>query len=68
MFPLAVAMSKIWPTAVFDVDAQRIAGLQSGVDHTLELSAEELALFNEFLASKFGIFANRGLPDPTWLI
>jgi len=41
--PLAVEFGKVCPTLGFDIDADRIAELESGKDSTLEASAEELA-------------------------
>ena len=41
--PLAVEFGKQRPTIGFDINAARIAELQSGHDHTLECSAQELA-------------------------
>lgn len=40
--PLAVAFGKKLPTIGFDINPQRIEELKSGVDHTLEVSSEEL--------------------------
>ena len=40
--PLAVEFGKKRPVLGFDIDAARIAELQSGQDHTLECSPEEL--------------------------
>jgi UDP-N-acetyl-D-galactosamine dehydrogenase len=40
--PLAVEFGKQYPTVGFDVNADRIAELESGVDSTLEASEEEL--------------------------
>jgi UDP-N-acetyl-D-galactosamine dehydrogenase len=40
--PLAVEFGKRYDTVGFDIDAMRIAVLRNGVDHTLEVSAEEL--------------------------
>jgi UDP-N-acetyl-D-galactosamine dehydrogenase len=40
--PLAVEFGKTYPTVGFDVNADRIAELTSGVDSTLEASEEEL--------------------------
>jgi UDP-N-acetyl-D-galactosamine dehydrogenase len=40
--PLAVEFGKQYPTVGFDVNADRIAELESGADSTLETSAEEL--------------------------
>ena len=40
--PLAVEFGKKRPVLGFDINAARIAELQSGRDHTLEVSAEEL--------------------------
>lgn len=40
--PLAVAFGKVRRTIGFDINAARIAELQSGRDHTLEVSDEEL--------------------------
>ena len=44
--PLAVEFSKKYPVIGFDVKKSRIAELKSGVDSTLEVSAEELAEAN----------------------
>jgi len=41
--PLAVEFGKKYPTIGFDIKAERIAELESGVDSTLESSEEELA-------------------------
>lgn len=40
--PLAVAFGGLRPTVGLDINAQRIAELQSGLDRTLEVSTEEL--------------------------
>jgi UDP-N-acetyl-D-glucosamine/UDP-N-acetyl-D-galactosamine dehydrogenase len=40
--PLAVEFGKVRPTLGFDIDAKRVMELRAGVDHTLEVSAEEL--------------------------
>jgi UDP-N-acetyl-D-galactosamine dehydrogenase len=40
--PLAVEFGKKRPVVGFDINQKRIAELQSGVDHTLEVSTEEL--------------------------
>ncbi|MBD8643689.1 nucleotide sugar dehydrogenase [Stenotrophomonas sp. CFBP 13724] len=41
--PLAVAFGRLFPTLGFDIDAARVAELQQGHDHTLELEDGELA-------------------------
>lgn len=41
--PLAVEFGKHFPTVGFDINPNRIAELQAGRDHTLEVSREELA-------------------------
>lgn len=41
--PLAVEFGKVRPVIGFDINAARVAELQSGQDHTLECSPEELA-------------------------
>ncbi len=41
--PLAVEFGKKVPVIGFDINANRIADLQSGTDHTLEVSDKELA-------------------------
>ena len=41
--PLAVEFGKQYPTVGFDVKTDRVAELESGVDSTLECSADELA-------------------------
>jgi len=40
--PLAVEFGKKVPVIGFDIDKKRIEELQSGQDHTLEVSVEEL--------------------------
>jgi UDP-N-acetyl-D-galactosamine dehydrogenase len=40
--PLAVEFGKVRPVIGFDINAERIAELQGGKDHTLECSSEEL--------------------------
>ena len=40
--PLAVEFGKLRPVLGFDINAERIAELQSGEDHTLEIDATEL--------------------------
>ena len=40
--PLAVAFGKQFQTVGFDINPQRIEELSNGVDHTLEVSSEEL--------------------------
>lgn len=41
--PLAVEFGKKYPTVGFDINAARVAELESGTDSTLECSSEELA-------------------------
>ncbi len=41
--PLAVAFSRKYPTVGFDINLSRVAELRAGRDHTLEVSADELA-------------------------
>ncbi|WP_116472404.1 Vi polysaccharide biosynthesis UDP-N-acetylglucosamine C-6 dehydrogenase TviB [Zobellella maritima] len=41
--PLAVEFGKKYPTMGFDINQARVAELQAGQDHTLEVSPEELA-------------------------
>jgi len=40
--PLAVEFGKRYPTIGFDLNMERIAELKAGIDHTLEVSSEEL--------------------------
>ena len=40
--PLAVAFGRRFPTVGFDIDQARVAELNDGRDHTLEVSSEEL--------------------------
>lgn len=40
--PLAVAFGRLHATLGFDIDTARVSGLQSGDDHTRELSPDEL--------------------------
>ncbi len=44
--PLAVEFGKQLPTTGFDINADRVAELKAGRDHTLEVDAEELASAN----------------------
>lgn len=41
--PLAVAFGRLMPTVGYDIDAGRVAELETGQDHTLEVEPEELA-------------------------
>ncbi|NRQ42241.1 Vi polysaccharide biosynthesis UDP-N-acetylglucosamine C-6 dehydrogenase TviB [Rheinheimera sp. YQF-2] len=41
--PLAVEFGKHYPTLGFDINKARVAELQQGLDHTLEVSSDELA-------------------------
>jgi UDP-N-acetyl-D-glucosamine/UDP-N-acetyl-D-galactosamine dehydrogenase len=41
--PLAVEFGKIRPTIGFDIDMQRVKSLYDGVDHTLEVDADEIS-------------------------
>ena len=45
--PLAVEFGKHRPVVGFDINAKRVAELQSGQDHTLEVTPEELATANQ---------------------
>ena len=49
--PVAVAFGKQRQCVGFDIDSRRIAQLKSGLDHTLEVSAEELAATDVFYTS-----------------
>jgi UDP-N-acetyl-D-galactosamine dehydrogenase len=49
--PLAVEFGKLRPVLGFDIDAVRIAELQSGQDHTLEVNPEELRTANHLTFS-----------------
>jgi len=49
--PLAVEFGKKLPVLGFDINPKRIAELQSGQDHTLEVSAEELRQAQHLLFS-----------------
>jgi UDP-N-acetyl-D-galactosamine dehydrogenase len=49
--PLAVAFGKQFDTLGLDLSAPRIAALQTGVDHTLEVTPEELAASNHITYS-----------------
>ena len=41
--PLAVYLARHFPVIGFDIDAQRVTELASGIDRTLEATREELA-------------------------
>ncbi|MDD5334857.1 MAG: Vi polysaccharide biosynthesis UDP-N-acetylglucosamine C-6 dehydrogenase TviB [Rhodoferax sp.] len=49
--PLAVEFGKLRPVLGFDINAARIAELQSGQDHTLEVSPEELTTASQLTFS-----------------
>ena len=42
--PMAVEFGRKFDTIGFDINLQRISDLRSGIDHTLEVTAEQLAL------------------------
>lgn len=44
--PLAVESGKLYPTIGYDIDANRIEELKSGIDRTLEVESEELSSSN----------------------
>ena len=44
--PLAVEFGKFYPTVGFDIHQERIAQLQKGIDHTREMTAEQLTQSN----------------------
>ena len=50
--PVAVAMSRHFPTVAFDIDASRIAELQQGNDRTCEVTQEELKQADMIFTSK----------------
>ena len=51
--PLAVEFGKLWPTYGFDINNDRINELSKGIDSTLEVSSEEMAIskFLKFTAN-----------------
>lgn len=49
--PLAVSFGRKFHTLGFDINPQRIEELKNGVDHTLEVSSEELANVNDLTFS-----------------
>ena len=45
--PLAAGFGRVLPTLGFDIDTTRVADLQRGIDHTQEVSADELAVVTQ---------------------
>jgi UDP-N-acetyl-D-galactosamine dehydrogenase len=61
--PLAVAFAKKYNTIGFDINQQRIDALRLGVDHTLEISDEELKEVNLPSTEGVGLFCSNKLED-----
>ena len=61
--PLAVAFSKKYPVAGFDINKGRIAELMSGTDRTLEISDEELKEVIVKDAGKQGLYCTADLEN-----
>ena len=57
--PLAVEFGKHRPVVGFDINAKRVAELQAGLDHTLEVEPEELASA-QYLSYSTSLDALRG--------
>jgi len=49
--PLAVEFGKKYPVVGFDINAKRVAELQTGQDHTLEVAPEELSQATQLMFS-----------------
>ena len=59
--PLAVAFADKYPIIGFDINAKRIAELEQGVDHTLEISSEDLTkVLNNSSGNGLKVTANPG--------
>lgn len=61
--PLAVAFARKYPVVGFDVNQGRIDALQSGFDHTLEISEKELKEVNIDTAFEVGLFSTSKAED-----
>src|SRR5690349_2604931 len=60
--PLAVAFAKKYKVLGFDIDASRISALNSGTDHTLEVSKAELKqVLTNSCSSPVGLFCTSEL-------
>jgi UDP-N-acetyl-D-galactosamine dehydrogenase len=62
--PLAVEFAKHFKTVGFDINAQRIAELQGGNDHTLEVSPEQLKeVIQQQVPTDKGLYCTNKLED-----
>lgn len=61
--PLAVAFAKKYQVIGFDINQQRVDALRSGIDHTLEISTEELKAVSITSAKSIGLFCSNQLED-----
>jgi UDP-N-acetyl-D-galactosamine dehydrogenase len=57
--PLAIALSRSFPTVGYDIDAGRIAELTEGHDRTREIDAGELAATEIEMSADAGILDDR---------
>ena len=55
--PLAVEFAKKYPTVGFDVNSKRVAELQEGLDHTLEIEKEDL---KKVIATNLVVIESKG--------
>ncbi|RZM20375.1 MAG: nucleotide sugar dehydrogenase, partial [Pedobacter sp.] len=61
--PLAVAFAKKYPVLGFDINQQRIDALRQGVDHTLEISEDELQSVTVKSPNVKGFYSTNQLED-----
>lgn len=61
--PLAVAFAKKYQVVGFDINQHRIDALRTGVDHTLEISEEELRSVTVSEANQVGLYTTNLLAD-----
>ncbi|TCD02711.1 nucleotide sugar dehydrogenase [Pedobacter psychroterrae] len=61
--PLAVAFAKKYPVLGFDINQQRIDALRDGVDHTLEISEDELQSVTVKSPNLKGFYSTNQLED-----
>lgn len=61
--PLAVAFAKKYSVVGFDINAERIASIRSGIDHTLEIDEQELTSVNRSGTKGAGLYSTSQLDD-----
>ncbi len=61
--PLAVAFAQKYSVIGFDINQQRIDALRAGIDHTLEISDEELKAVTVKDVTQMGLYTSNQLAD-----